>query len=206
MDAFAGSHGLSLDSFDFKGVASIGERQLVVDDLVMMSGNTAVRLRGKFIGGSEAIGVYLAGRVRDLPGADAQASLASGGAGRAQLVLENVTGGRISEGEFRIALPGRAGSGVPAGAHTGRNGRHALHRRECRRHLFRRCRRSAASASRRGCAATLSRSTTGGVVTLPSGKRLAVRNGSMRAHDLAPTVTPATFAVEAQASAEALRN
>ena len=45
MDAFAGSHGLSLDSFDFKGVASIGERQLVVDDLVMMSGNTAVRLR-----------------------------------------------------------------------------------------------------------------------------------------------------------------
>ena len=107
MDAFAGSHGLSLDSFDFKGVASIGERQLVVDDLVMMSGNTAVRLRGKFIGGSEAIGVYLAGRVRDLPEPMLK-HLWPGvvAPGARSWFMENVTGGRITEGEFRIALPG----------------------------------------------------------------------------------------------------
>jgi hypothetical protein len=47
--------------------------------------------------------------------------------------------------------------------------------------------------------------TSGGVVNLPSGKKITVKTGSMRANDLAPTVTPATFGVDAQGSAEALR-
>jgi hypothetical protein len=208
MDAFAGSHGLSLDSFDFKGVASIGERQLVVDDLVMMSGNTAVRLRGKFIGGSEAIGVYLAGRVRDLPEPMLK-HLWPGvvAPGARSWFLENVTGGRISEGEFRIALPGdvlaAAFRRVPIPDEmvdmrfTAENvaGTYFKPLPPV----------SGVSLKARLRGNTFAVDTTGGVVTLPSGKRLAVRNGSMRAHDLAPTVTPATFAVEAQASAEALR-
>jgi hypothetical protein len=208
MDAFAGSHGLSLDSIDFKGLASIGERKLVVDDLVMTSGNSAVRLRGTFIGGAEAIGVFLAGRVRDLPEPMLK-HLWPGvvAPGARSWFMENVTGGRISEGEFRIALPGDVLAAafrrmpIPDEMVDMR-----FTAEDVAGTYFKPLppvRGVEVKARLRGN--TFEVDTTGGVVTLPSGKKIIVKTGSMRAKDLAPTVTPATFGVEAQASAEALK-
>lgn len=208
MDAFAGSHGLSLDSIDFKGLASIGERKLVVDDLVMTSGTTAVRLRGTFIGGAEAIGVFLAGRVRDLPEPMLK-HLWPGvvAPGARSWFMENITGGRISEGEFRIALPGdvlaAAFRRVPIPDEM-------VDMRFTAEDVAGTYFKPLPPVSGVGLKArlrgnTFEVDTTGGVVTLPSGKKIIVKTGSMRAKDLAPTVTPATFGVEAQASAEALK-
>ena len=208
MDAFAGSHGLSLDSFDFKGVASIGERQLVVDDLVMMSGNTAVRLRGKFIGGSEAIGVYLAGRVRDLPEPMLK-HLWPGvvAPGARSWFMENVTGGRITEGEFRIALPGDV---LAAAFRRKPIPDEMVDMRFAAQNVSGTYFKplppvAGVSLKARLRGNTFEVDTSGGVVTLPSGKKLAVKSGFMRARDLAPTVTPATFGVEAQGAVDALR-
>ena len=208
MDAFAGSHGLSLDNIDFKGLASIGERKLVVDDLVMMAGNTAVRLRGTFIGGAEAIGLFLAGRVRDLPEPMLKhlwpAVVAPGAR---NWFMANVTGGRIAEGEFRIALPGDVLAAAFRRVPIPDEMVDLKFSAENVAGTFFKPLPPVSGVSVKGRLRgnTFEVDTTGGVVSLPSGKKITVKTGSMRANDLAPTVTPATFGVEAQGSSEALR-
>ena len=51
---------------EFVGKASVEGAALDIDDFVVMSGNTGVRMRGQITGGDESAGIRLEGRVRDI--------------------------------------------------------------------------------------------------------------------------------------------
>ena len=77
-----------------------------IDDLVVMSGNTGVRLRGTITGGDESAGIRLSGRVRDLS-ADFLKKLWPPIVvpKSRKWVTDNVQAGRITEGAFNVDIP-----------------------------------------------------------------------------------------------------
>ena len=95
-----------VDRIEFLGKASIEGAVLGIDDLVVMSGNTGVRLRGTITGGDESAGVQLSGRVRDLS-ADFLKKLWPPIVvpKSRKWVTENVQAGRITEGAFNVDIP-----------------------------------------------------------------------------------------------------
>ncbi len=96
------------DNVKFTGVASIADARLEVQDLMLLSGDAGMRVRGRFLGEDGGIGIYLAGAMRDVranmikklwppivaPGARAW-------------IADNVIDGRIPDGTFQIALPAK---------------------------------------------------------------------------------------------------
>ena len=48
---------IPIDRIDFDGVASVGEAGLEVNDLIIVAGPAAVRLRGEFTGGERSVGM-----------------------------------------------------------------------------------------------------------------------------------------------------
>ncbi|VAV91245.1 hypothetical protein MNBD_ALPHA08-381 [hydrothermal vent metagenome] len=94
------------NSVKFDGLASIEKATLVVNDLILMSGSAGIRVRGQFIGGKEAAGVFLAGTIRDLPAATIKKMWPPVVAkGARAWIAENVISGRMSQGTFRVAIP-----------------------------------------------------------------------------------------------------
>lgn len=97
---------VAVDRIDFIGKAAIDEARLDIDDLVVMSADTGVRLRGTITGGGESPGILLSGRIRDLsyellrrlwPPVMAPKTRA--------WVGEHIQAGRIVDGEFQVNLP-----------------------------------------------------------------------------------------------------
>ncbi len=95
-----------VDRIEFLGKASIEGALLGIDDLVVMSGNAGVRLRGTITGGDESAGIQLSGRVRDLS-ADFLKKLWPPIVvpKSRKWVTENVQAGRITEGAFNVNIP-----------------------------------------------------------------------------------------------------
>lgn len=103
----AGSDGNVIDEFKLKGQALFEERRFLVDDLIVLSGNGGVRVRGQFVADGDAVGVYMAGRGRSLrhdiirklwpPVIAAQSR---------KWYRENLRTGVVSDAEFRIRLSG----------------------------------------------------------------------------------------------------
>jgi hypothetical protein len=94
------------DEVNFDGVASIQDARLEVDDLVLRSGDAGMRVRGRFLGEEDGIGIYLGGVMRDVTAGMVKKlwpPIVAPGA--RQWVGENVIAGRIPEGTFQIALP-----------------------------------------------------------------------------------------------------
>lgn len=97
------------DTVRFDGVASIEKARLLVNDLILMSGAAGIRIRGQFIKDSEAVGVYLAGSIRDLPAATIKKMWPPVVArGAREWITENVVSGKMTKGAFRVAIPGTA--------------------------------------------------------------------------------------------------
>jgi hypothetical protein len=97
---------VAVDRIDFIGRAAIDEARLDIDDLVVMSGDTGVRLRGTITGGGESPGILMSGRIRDLsyellrqlwPPIMAPKTR--------QWINEHIQAGRIVDGEFQVNLP-----------------------------------------------------------------------------------------------------
>ncbi len=100
------SNPVNFKQVSFKGVASLEQPRLMVDDLILMTGEAGIRMRGQFLGGKDAAGVFLGGRIRDLSVGTIKklwppivASVAH------DWINEHVIKGRISKGEFRVAIP-----------------------------------------------------------------------------------------------------
>lgn len=95
-----------VDKVEFQGRASIEGASLDIDDLVVMSGNTGVRLRGKITGGDESAGISISGRVRDIS-ADFLKKLWPPivGPKSRKWISENVQSGRITDGSFNVNIP-----------------------------------------------------------------------------------------------------
>lgn len=97
---------VAVDRIDFIGQAAIEEARLDIDDLVIMSGDTGVRLRGAIIGGDESPGLLLSGRIRDLSYDLLRRLWPPIMAPNTRKWLnENVSTGRIVDGEFQVNLP-----------------------------------------------------------------------------------------------------
>ena len=98
-----------VDRIEFKGRAAIEQARLDISDLVVMSGNTGVRMRGVITGGEESAGIQLAGRVRDVSATLLKKLWPPIVAPRSRTwITENVIDGRVSEGTFQINLPANA--------------------------------------------------------------------------------------------------
>lgn len=98
-----------VDRIEFKGRAAIEQARLDISDLVVMSGNTGVRMRGIITGGDESAGIQLAGRVRDVSATLLKKLWPPIVAPRSRAwITENVVDGRVSEGTFQIDLPANA--------------------------------------------------------------------------------------------------
>lgn len=106
------------NSVKFDGLASIEKATLVVNDLILMSGSAGIRVRGQFIGGKDAAGVFLSGTIRDLPAATIKKMWPPVVAkGAREWIAKNVISGRMSQGVFRVAIPAEtivaAGRDIP---------------------------------------------------------------------------------------------
>ncbi len=94
-----------VDRIDFRGIASVEAPRLDMDDLLVMSGDSGVRLRGIFIGGERSPGISLAGRIRNMP-----APLLKKlwppiiAPNTRRWVNQNIRGGRITDGEITVQL------------------------------------------------------------------------------------------------------
>ena len=95
-----------VDRIEFLGKASVEGAVMDIEDLVVMSGNAGVRLRGTITGGDESAGIQLSGRVRDLS-ADFLKKLWPPIVvpKSRKWVTENVQSGRITEGAFNVDIP-----------------------------------------------------------------------------------------------------
>ena len=95
-----------VDRIEFLGKASVEGAVMDIEDLVVMSGNAGVRLRGTITGGDESAGIRLSGRVRDLS-ADFLKKLWPPIVvpKSRKWVTDNVQAGRITEGAFNVDIP-----------------------------------------------------------------------------------------------------
>jgi len=95
-----------VDRIEFLGRASVEGAVMNIEDLVVMSGNAGVRLRGTITGGDESAGIRMSGRVRDLS-ADFLKKLWPPiiVPKSRKWVTDNVQSGRITEGAFDVDIP-----------------------------------------------------------------------------------------------------
>ena len=88
--------------------AGVERADVQVDDLILMSGNSGVRIRGRFVGDGDAVGMYLAGRIRDLPMDVVKRVWPPVVAPSVRKWLhENLITADITDGTFQLALPGK---------------------------------------------------------------------------------------------------
>ena len=97
---------VAVDQVRFTGKAAIEEARLDIEDLMVMSGDTGIRLRGAITGGGESAGILLAGRMKQLSTDLLRQLWPPIMAPRTRKwVNENIREGRIREGEFTVNLP-----------------------------------------------------------------------------------------------------
>ena len=97
---------VTVDQVRFTGKAAIEEARLDIDDLMVMSGNTGIRLRGAITGGNDSPGILLSGRMKDISASFLKQIWPPIVVPKTRRwVNENVREGRITEGEFVINLP-----------------------------------------------------------------------------------------------------
>ncbi len=95
-----------VDKVEFAGSASIEGATLDISDLVVMSGNAGVRMRGKLTGGEESTGISLQGRVRDVSADFLKKLWPPIVAPKSRAwVNENIKAGRMTDGVFIINIP-----------------------------------------------------------------------------------------------------
>lgn len=103
-----GSHKepVAVDRVDFIGKALMDEARLDIEDLMVMSGGTGIRLRGAITGGGESAGILLSGRMKELSSSFLKQLWPPIMAPKTRnWVNENIVQGRITDGEFVVNLP-----------------------------------------------------------------------------------------------------
>jgi len=103
----AGADRSVIDEFKLSGQALFEERRFLVDDLIVLSSDGGVRVRGQFVADGDTVGVYMAGRGRSLrhdlirklwpPVIAAQSR---------KWFRENLRTGMVTDAEFRVRLSG----------------------------------------------------------------------------------------------------
>jgi Protein of unknown function/AsmA-like C-terminal region len=95
-----------VDRVVFAGKTSVEAARLDIEDMVVMSGQAGVRLRGTITGGEQSAGILLSGRVRDISAAFLkQLWPPIVGPKSRKWVTDNVMAGRITDGAFNVNVP-----------------------------------------------------------------------------------------------------
>lgn len=94
-----------VDRVELAGKTAIDAQQIDIEDLLVMSGNAGVRLRGIITGGERSAGIQMTGRVRDIS-AEFLKKLWPPVVGPKSRVwiAENVAAGRIADGSLRVNI------------------------------------------------------------------------------------------------------
>ncbi len=101
----AKSDRIIVDRVEFLGQAGITDASLQIDDFVVMSGDTGVRMRGSISQGERSPAIHLAGRVRDISAEFLKTIWPPIIAPNSRnWISENVVAGRVSEGTFQVNL------------------------------------------------------------------------------------------------------
>ncbi len=97
---------VDVDRIEFKGEALMDEQRVEISDLVVMAGNTGVRLRGIISGGDESPGIQFAGRLREVSAELLKKLWPPIMTPRTRgWINENVVSGKITEGTFQVNFP-----------------------------------------------------------------------------------------------------
>jgi Protein of unknown function/AsmA-like C-terminal region len=98
-----------VDRIEFSGRASTEQARLDINDLVVMSQNTGVRMRGIITEGENSPGIQMAGRVRDISANLLKKIWPPIVAPKSRKwITDNVVSGRVTEGTFQVNLPANA--------------------------------------------------------------------------------------------------
>jgi Protein of unknown function/AsmA-like C-terminal region len=98
-----------VDRVEFAGQAGITDASLTIEDFVVMSGNSGVRMRGSISSGEKSPAIHLAGRVRDISAEFLKTIWPPIIAPNSRKwIAENVIEGRVSEGTFQVNLNANA--------------------------------------------------------------------------------------------------
>lgn len=95
-----------VDKVNFVGLASVDQQRVDIGDLVVMSGNAGVRLRGVITAGEQSPGIVIAGRMREVSAELLKKLWPPVLAPRARgWINDNVEAGRITAGTFKVDFP-----------------------------------------------------------------------------------------------------
>ena len=98
-----------VDHVEFTGQAGVTDASLEIEDFVVMSGNTGVRMRGSISSGEQSPAIHLAGRVRDISAEFLKTVWPPIIAPNSRnWINENVVDGRVTEGTFQVNLSANA--------------------------------------------------------------------------------------------------
>lgn len=195
----------ALDRVEVRGLAAIEEARLDLNDLVLMSGSSGLRLRGRLVGGDGAVGVFVDGVARDLT-ADLVKRLWPPiiAPGARKWIRNNVVAGRIPEATLRVAVPPAAvaaaldGHGIPDEMVSLSFSLSEIETRYF--HDLPPLR--GASGAGRITGDTFRLELANGRVALPSGAEVEFRRGTMTTtrigHEISPTVLQVTAATDAR--------
>ena len=197
----------ALDRIEVRGVASVKEARLDLDDLLLMSGDSGLRMRGRFVGGEGAVGVYLEGISRDLPAGLIKRlwpPIVAGGARK--WMNDNVVSGRISDAKFTIAIPADTLAAALSGAAIPRemvDFSFSVADVEMR-YLGELPPVRGVSGSGRLTGDTFRLALDNGLSTLPSGEDVVFRRATMITTDLAVRPSPTLLQIELAGGAPAV--
>jgi hypothetical protein len=195
---------VAFDNIKLEGVASIDESRFDIEDLVLYSGDAAVRVRGSFAAEGEAMAVRLGGVMRQLPARFVKRLWPPVVApGTRKWFATNVIKGVVTEGSFRIDLPGN----IVAQAMKGKpipneqvDLRFSMDGFETR--YFGDLPPVANARGKGRLQGNLFELTLdAGIITVPSGGIVALSNGRLETRDLTAQLSPGTIQVEASARA-----
>ena len=197
---------LIIDHLTFRGTARIDTARLDVEDFLLRSGPSRVRMRGRFVGEGDGIGIYLGGRATNLTARLIKKLWPPVLAPNARRwIRENIHEGIIPQGSFRLGIPG-ANMIAAIKRHEiipdeQVDVRFAV--RDLKFSYFRDMTPiSDAAGTARLTGNHFELKLDRGRSVLPSGKVLKLVSGRMRMRDLAPIVSPATIEVDATGRAE----
>ncbi|HUG60697.1 MAG TPA: DUF3971 domain-containing protein, partial [Methylomirabilota bacterium] len=197
----------ALDRIEIRGVASVEDARLELDDLLLMSGHSGLRVRGEFVGGAGAVGVDLEGIARDLPTRLIKRLWPPVVAGAARTwMTDNVVSGRITDASFRIAIPPATlaaaldGAAVPDDMVAFEFSLADVDMR----YFGELPPVTGASGSGRLSGDSFRIELENGVSTLPSGDQVQFRRGIMSTIELASVLSPTVLHIEAAGEAPAV--
>ena len=190
-----------VDRVSYLGSFSVEEQRVDIDDLVVMAGTAGVRLRGVITGGEESAGIQAAGRLRDM-NADLLKKLWPPilAPKTRTWINENVVSGAIGDGTFEINFPPDALARAQRDKLLPPEAvKLTFNMRDVNTRYFKSLPNlQGASGNAELRAGAFNLAIDKGYVTLPSGNRLGLAEGSFGASNLLSGEVPGTFRFDIQ--------